>query len=63
MYSQIFLCKKTGQFNVGIFGKNGKLMYVSKNFATKFEADKASMKINDYFPAKVFNPKPVDYVM
>ena len=27
MYSKVYLCKKTGQFNVGIFGKNGNLMF------------------------------------
>jgi len=60
-YCRIFLSKKTGQFNVGVFGKNGKLMLVSKDFVTKFDAEKQLLKVNRLIQAKVFNPKPKDY--
>ena len=63
MYCKIFLCKKTGQFNVGIFGDNHKLMFVSKDFSTMFDAKKLCMRMIDKMTIMEYNPKPVDYVM
>jgi hypothetical protein len=61
MYCRIFLSKDNGQFHVGIFGRNGKLMFISQNFATMFDAEKCLLKINRFFPAKVYDPKPANY--
>ena len=63
MYSKIFLSKKDGLFYVGIFGKNNKLMFVSKGFESMYRADFQLIKMNKHFPFKVFNPRPIDYNM
>ena len=61
MYCRMYLSKKDGQFYIGIFGDNHKLMFRSQSFSTMFHAKKSIMKMIDKMNVYEYNPKPVDY--
>jgi hypothetical protein len=62
MYCRIYLSKINGQFYIGIFGDNHKLMFKSQSFVTMFHAKKAVMRMIDKMTIIEFNPKPKDYL-
>lgn len=61
MYCRIFLSKDSGQFHVGIFGSNNKLMFISQNFDLYCKAQECMMKMSKLLPTKPYDPKPTDY--